>query len=41
MNLSRRILVMRDGEIAGELERKDFSQANLLRLMAGVEISSS
>jgi len=41
MNLSRRILVMRDGEIADELERKDFSQANLLRLMAGVEISSS
>src|SRR2546425_1044568 len=41
MNLSRRILVMRDGEIAGELERTDFSQANLLHLMAGVEISSS
>src|SRR5436190_13549156 len=37
MNLSRRILVMRDGEVVGELERADFSQARLLRLMAGVE----
>ena len=37
-SLSRRILVMRDGETAGELERNDFSQANLLRLMAGVEV---
>ena len=36
MNLSRRILVMREGGEAGQLERKDFSQANLLRLMAGV-----
>jgi ABC-type sugar transport system ATPase subunit len=41
MNLSRRILVMREQEIAGELERKEFSQANLLRLMAGVEVSPS
>ena len=39
MNLSRRILVMRDGEMAGELEREDFSQARLLRLMAGVEVA--
>jgi ABC-type sugar transport system ATPase subunit len=37
MNLSRRILVMREGELAGELERENFSQANLMRLMAGVE----
>jgi ABC-type sugar transport system ATPase subunit len=37
MNLSRRILVMREGRLAGELERADFSQPNLLRLMAGVE----
>jgi ABC-type sugar transport system ATPase subunit len=36
MNLSRRILVMRQGRVAGELERKDFSQPNLMRLMAGV-----
>jgi ABC-type sugar transport system ATPase subunit len=41
MNLSRRILVMRAGEIAGELERKDFSQANLLRLMAGVQAAAA
>jgi len=37
MNLSRRILVMRHGAVAGIVERQDFSQANLLRLMAGVE----
>jgi ABC-type sugar transport system ATPase subunit len=37
MNVSRRILVMRQGGIAGELERRDFSQPNLMRLMAGVE----
>ena len=41
MNLSRRILVMRDGEIVGELERADFSQARLLRLMAGVEAEAA
>ncbi len=40
MNLSRRILVMREGELADELERKDFTQANLMRLMAGVEIGA-
>jgi len=37
MSLSRRILVMRDGGAAGELERPEFSQASLMRLMAGVE----
>ena len=36
MNLSRRILVMRDGELMGELERADVSQPNLMRLMAGI-----
>jgi ABC-type sugar transport system ATPase subunit len=40
MNLSRRILVMREGKLMGELEHADFSQANLMRLMAGVEISA-
>ena len=35
MNLSRRILVMRDGEVAGELPRTELSQASLMRLMAG------
>jgi len=38
MNLSRRILVMRKGEMAGELSRAEFSQPNLMRLMAGVSI---
>lgn len=37
MSVSRRILVRREGGLAGEPERKDFSQANLMRLMAGVE----
>src|SRR5476651_2687306 len=37
MNVSRRILVMRDGEISGELQRADFTQTNLMRLMAGLE----
>lgn len=40
MNLSRRILVMRQGRIAGELPRQDFSQPALMRLMAGVESQS-
>lgn len=37
MNLSRRILVMRQGAVAGELSRPEFSQPNLMRLMAGLE----
>lgn len=37
MNLSRRILVLREGKVAGELARNDFSQPNLMRLMAGVQ----
>jgi ABC-type sugar transport system ATPase subunit len=36
LNLSTRILVMRDGHLAGEIARKDASQENVLRLMAGV-----
>jgi len=40
MNLSRRILVMREGKLAGELARADFSQPNLMRLMAGVEVDA-
>jgi ABC-type sugar transport system ATPase subunit len=39
MNLSRRILVLRDGRIAGEIARPDFSPSGLLRLMAGLEPS--
>jgi ABC-type sugar transport system ATPase subunit len=41
MNLSRRILVMRQGKIAGELLRADFSQPSLMRLMAGVEAKAA
>ncbi|MBI2946606.1 MAG: sugar ABC transporter ATP-binding protein [Verrucomicrobia bacterium] len=37
MNLCRRILVLRDGEIKGELGRREFSQPGLMRLMAGIE----
>lgn len=36
MNLSRRLIVMREGRIAGELARKEFSQPAILRLMAGL-----
>jgi ABC-type sugar transport system ATPase subunit len=36
MNVSRRILVLREGQVMGELARKDFTQANLMRLMAGL-----
>lgn len=41
MNLSRRILVMRQGRIAGELARAEFSQASLMRLMAGVTAAAA
>jgi ABC-type sugar transport system ATPase subunit len=37
MNLSRRIIVLRQGEAAGELARPSFSQATLMRMMAGLE----
>ena len=36
MALSRRILVLREGRVTGELNRPEFSQASILRLMAGV-----
>jgi ABC-type sugar transport system ATPase subunit len=36
MSLSRRILVMREGAVAGELPRDRFSQESLMRLMAGL-----
>jgi ABC-type sugar transport system ATPase subunit len=41
MNLSRRIVVMRQGTVAGELDRADFSQPNLMRLMAGIEAKAA
>jgi len=37
LNLSRRIIVLREGRISGELDRTQFSQPSLMRLMAGVE----
>jgi ABC-type sugar transport system ATPase subunit len=41
INLSRRIIVMRQGVVAGELDRADFSQTNLMRLMAGIEAKAA
>jgi ABC-type sugar transport system ATPase subunit len=37
LNLSTRVLVMREGRLVGELPRKDATQEKVLRLMAGVE----
>jgi ABC-type sugar transport system ATPase subunit len=37
MSLSRRILVIREGVMTGQLERAEFTQATLMRMMAGVE----
>ena len=39
INLSTRVLVMREGRLAGELGREELSQESILRLMAGVEQS--
>ena len=36
MKLSRRILVIRSGELVGEVARAEFSEPHLMRLMAGV-----
>jgi ABC-type sugar transport system ATPase subunit len=36
LNLSTRILVMREGHLVGEVARKDATQEGVLRLMAGV-----
>jgi ABC-type sugar transport system ATPase subunit len=41
INLSRRIIVMRQGAVAGELDRADFSQTNLMRFMAGIEAKAA
>lgn len=37
INLSTRVLVMREGRLVGELPRDQVSQESILRLMAGVE----
>jgi ABC-type sugar transport system ATPase subunit len=36
LNLSTRILVMREGKLVGEVSRKDATQEKVLRMMAGV-----
>ncbi len=36
INLSRRIIVLREGTRMGELQRAEFSQTALMRLMAGI-----
>ena len=41
LNLSGRILVMREGRLVGELRREDATQDRLLRMMAGVEQMAS
>jgi ABC-type sugar transport system ATPase subunit len=37
MSLSRRIIVMREGKMIEDLQRSEFSEEKLIRLMAGVE----
>lgn len=41
MNVCRRILVLREGRRVGELERAEFSQPALMRLMAGLELKAA
>jgi ribose transport system ATP-binding protein len=41
INLSTRILIMRNGRIAGELTREEATQERVLRLMAGVDALAS
>jgi ABC-type sugar transport system ATPase subunit len=41
LNLSTRVLVMREGRLVGELSRDDATQERVLRMMAGVASSPS
>jgi ABC-type sugar transport system ATPase subunit len=41
IGLCRRILVMREGRLVGELQKDDFSEASLMKLMAGVGTSGT
>ena len=41
MNLSRRILVYRHGEMAGEVARANFTEMRLMGLMAGYEAEAA
>ena len=40
ISLSTRVVVMREGRIAGELPRAEATQENILRLMAGVAVAA-
>jgi ABC-type sugar transport system ATPase subunit len=40
LNLSRRILVLRDGKLVGEVSRERANQDLLLRMMAGLETAA-
>jgi ABC-type sugar transport system ATPase subunit len=40
MSLSRRILVLRQGQIAGELKREEFSESAIMKLMAGLNTAN-
>ena len=40
LNLSTRIIVLRDGQQVGELKREEANQESLMRLMAGVETAA-
>jgi ABC-type sugar transport system ATPase subunit len=40
MSLSPRILVMRQGAVVGEVEREQFSEPHLMRLMAGISTTA-
>jgi len=39
LNLSRRILVMRNGGLTGVLERKDATEERLMQFMAGRQVA--
>jgi ABC-type sugar transport system ATPase subunit len=41
MNLSRRLMILREGHVSGELARTEFTQPAILKLMAGVETPAS
>jgi len=37
LNLSTRVIVLKEGEMVGELSRKEFDQERLMRMMSGLE----
>ena len=38
LNLSTRIIVLKEGEMVGELSRNEFEQDRLMRMMSGIEV---